>query len=252
MLLLCYCYVIVMLLLCHCYVIVMLLLCYCYVIVIVMLLLCYLRQNVLKTHVPTLIHHQCNEPTMLLAYWPIFSKQSTNGHTPLKSTRAQYNNKVPPPHPPTHPPTPRSTPNRQWNVNDLNSLMLMSSMLMLVVLMWWYLSCPAKITLWASASWPSSQARVTSAKSLSFLKFLIFQLCHSYWPNISSENMGSSTKTQQFTSHGFRKSESLGVQDSGSHNIENARKILHFDIFSFSCLNPSISEKKKKIHSKSS
>ena len=85
------------------------------------------------------------------------------------------------------------------------------------------------------------------SKVVSFLKFLIFQLCHSYWPNISSENMGSSTKTQPFTSHGFRKSESLGVQDSGSHNIENARKILHFDIFSFSCLNPSISEKKKKF-----
>ena len=92
-------------------------------------------------------------------------------------------------------------------------------LLMLVMLMWLYLSCPAKITWWASTSWPSSQARVASAKSLSFLKFLIFQLCHSYWPNISSENMGSSTKTQQFTSHGFRKSESLGVQDSGSPGV---------------------------------
>ena len=154
---------------------------------------------------------------------------------------------IPPSPTPTHtlqPPTLLQKGYAMWNVN---LLMLMSSMLMLVVLMWWYLSCPAKITLWASTSWPSSQARVTSAKSLSFLKFLIFQLCHSYWPNTSSENMRSSTKTQPFTSRGFRKSESLGVQDSGSHNIENARKILHFDIFSFSCLNPSISEKKKKF-----
>ena len=27
------------------------------------------RQNVLKTHVPTRIHHQCNGQTMLMAYW---------------------------------------------------------------------------------------------------------------------------------------------------------------------------------------
>ena len=51
-----------------------------------------LTQNGLKTHVPTRIHHQCNGPTMLMAYWPwIFSRQSDNGLTPLKSTRPQYN-----------------------------------------------------------------------------------------------------------------------------------------------------------------
>ena len=47
--------------------------------------------------------------------------------------------------------------------------------------------CPAKITLWASTSWPSSQARVTSEKLLSSFKFLKAQLCPSYCPNILSE-----------------------------------------------------------------
>ena len=42
----------------------------------------------------------------------------------------------------------------------------------------------AKITLCASTCWSSSQARVTSAKSLSPLKFSKGQLCRSYWPNI--------------------------------------------------------------------
>ena len=27
-------------------------------------------ENVLKTHIPTRIHHQCNGPTMLMAYGP--------------------------------------------------------------------------------------------------------------------------------------------------------------------------------------
>ena len=43
----------------------------------------------------------------------------------------------------------------------------------------------AKITLWASTCWPSSQARVTSAKLLSSFKFPKAQLCHSYWPTTS-------------------------------------------------------------------
>ena len=48
-------------------------------------------------------------------------------------------------------------------------------------------TCPAKITLWASSCWPSSQARVTSAKLLSSFKFPKAQLFHSYWQNILSE-----------------------------------------------------------------
>ena len=134
----------------------------------------------------------------------------------------------PRPHTHTHPPTPHSTPNRQWNVNDLNSLMLMSSMLMLVVLMWWYLSCPAKITLWAFTCWPSSQARVTSAKSLSFLKFLIVQLCHSYWPNVSSEKYEELHKDTTIHFTGIQgvlrvwKSRNLGVQDSGSPGVSES------------------------------
>ena len=50
-----------------------------------------LIENGLKTHVPTRIHHQCNGPTMSMAYGPwIFSRQSDNGLTPLKSTRPQF------------------------------------------------------------------------------------------------------------------------------------------------------------------
>ena len=41
------------------------------------------RQNVLKTNVPTRIHHQCNGPTTLLAYWPKgFENTRPDPHTP--------------------------------------------------------------------------------------------------------------------------------------------------------------------------
>ena len=105
--LLCYCYVIVMLLLCYCYVIVLLLLCYCNVIVMLLLCYCYVLCKYIwvkdtstkmhmrsqtfwrRSHLPQDLDR--NELTMLLAYWPwIFSKQSNNGLTPLKSTRPQY------------------------------------------------------------------------------------------------------------------------------------------------------------------
>ena len=46
--------------------------------------------------------------------------------------------------------------------------------------------CLTKITLGASTCWSSSQARVTSAKSLSPLKFPKAQPCRSSWPNILS------------------------------------------------------------------
>ena len=77
------------------------------------------------------------------------------------------------------------------------------------MLMWWWLwnnllksTCPSKNNLGASTCWSSTQARVTSAKSLSSLKFSKSQLCRSYWPNILSENMRNPPQNTTFLETG--------------------------------------------------
>ena len=116
----------------------------------------------------------------------------------------------------------------------LLSLMLMSSVLMLVVLMLWYLwynllasTCPAKIAVWASTCWPSSQARVTSAKLLSFLKFLKLNFATHIGQIFHLKNMRSPSTTQPFISResrnlAVRESGTLGVQESGSPGVRES------------------------------
>ena len=63
-------------------------------------------------------------------------------------------------------------------------------------------TCPAKITLWASTCWWSSQARATSAKLLTSFKFPKAQLWHSYWPNILPEKYDGPLQNKTFHFYG--------------------------------------------------
>ena len=102
--------------------------------------------------------------------------------------------------------------------------------LLSIMFMWRWLwnhsskwTCPAKITLWASTCWPSSQARVTSAKLLSSFKFPKAQLCHSYWPTFSSEKYEKPLHNTTFHKEGAERTRLQSLRQRAGRSLRTER-----------------------------
>ena len=84
-------------------------------------------------------------------------------------------------------------------------------------------TCSAKITLWASTCWPSSHARVTSAKLLSSFKFPKAQLCHSYWPTFSSEKYEKPLHNTTFHKEGAERTWLQSLRQRAGRSLRTER-----------------------------